>query len=267
MWPEPVLHWLSCNVSPVSSERSSSKGVKVMKYLQFASKAGDNECPERLVMVLDVSGSMASDDWKPSRLDGAIGAAEALLDVKAKQHPNDQVGIATFSSSADTVYPLAQLSREVHSLKRALRGLEPGSTTNITAGLQEAEKNLFGVQARPSRGAGVFDPGEWIAKIMGANRQLPQLEIAANETSRIILLTDGEHNHGKGPVPLAERLKAAGVVIDCIGIGGSPSEVDEGCLKRVASLNTDGSPRYCFIGERQMLIKKFEQLANRIKVV
>ena len=49
----------------------------------------------------------------------------------------------------------------------------------------------------------------------------------------IILLTDG---HGGHPLRTADDLKSRGVVIDVIGIGPSPSAVDEKLLKKVASV-------------------------------
>jgi hypothetical protein len=56
------------------------------------------------------------------------------------------------------------------------------------------------------------------------------------------------------------------VIIDCIGIGGSPKDVDEKLLKEIASRNHDGSIRYCFIGDQQQLLRKYENLAHHIKI-
>ena len=80
------------------------------------------------------------------------------------------------------------------------------------------------------------------------------------------MLTDGEYNQGGSPIPVASRLKKAGVIIDCIGIGGSPGDVDEELLKEIASCNPDGSIRYCFIGDQQELLRKYETLAHHIKI-
>ena len=81
------------------------------------------------------------------------------------------------------------------------------------------------------------------------------------------MLTDGEHNGSESPQPVADRLKNAGVVIDCIGIGGTPADVDEQMLKTIASHNPDGTIRYCFIGDQQALIRKYETLARHIRPV
>ena len=80
------------------------------------------------------------------------------------------------------------------------------------------------------------------------------------------MLTDGEHNQGGSPITVASRLKNGGVIIDCIGIGGSPKDVDEKLLEEIASRNPDGSIRYCFIGDQQQLLRKYENLAHHIKI-
>ena len=80
------------------------------------------------------------------------------------------------------------------------------------------------------------------------------------------MLTDGEHLGDENPVTIAARLKKAGVIIDCIGIGGSPKDVDEKLLKQIASRNSDGSVRYCFIGDQQELIRKYQSLAQHIRI-
>ena len=80
------------------------------------------------------------------------------------------------------------------------------------------------------------------------------------------MLTDGEHLGDENPVTIAARLKKAGVIIDCIGIGGSPKDVDEKLLKQIASRNPDRSIRYCFIGDQQELIRKYQSLAQHIRI-
>ena len=82
---------------------------------------------------------------------------------------------------------------------------------------------------------------------------------------RVLLLTDGHHCHGCEPLPIAERLKQAGVQIDCIGIGGSPLAVDERLLRQIASINpATGLPRYRFIKDQQTLVTHFRNLASGI---
>ena len=79
---------------------------------------------------------------------------------------------------------------------------------------------------------------------------------------RILLLTDGHATAGANPVEAAEHIKASGIQIEIIGIGGSPSDVNEPDLKRMASV-INGEMRYWFIKSVPDLVKKFEALALR----
>jgi len=138
--------------------------------------------------------------------------------------------------------------------------------TNITAGLKVAESLLF-----PGEVITEPTPVEFLQRfsnwLFNFNETAPAKapESRIPYLARALVLTDGGHNTGPSPLPVAQRLKDRGVVIDCIGIGGSPDCVDEAGLKAIASRNPDGSIRYCFIGDKSNLIQKYEQLANRIR--
>jgi len=60
----------------------------------------------------------------------------------------------------------------------------------------------------------------------------------------------------------AEDLKARGVVIDVIGIGDQPDNVDEKLLRKVASV-IDGETRYQFIKDQQTLVSQMTALGNK----
>ena len=81
------------------------------------------------------------------------------------------------------------------------------------------------------------------------------------------MLTDGMHNGRGNPLDAAQKLKNAGVIIDCIGIAGSRNEVDEDLLRHIASFDNNGVPRYCFIDDTINLITKFQSLSCHIKAV
>ena len=96
------------------------------------------------------------------------------------------------------------------------------------------------------------------------------LKLAAREAERVpspanptvILLTDGGSNHGPDPVKVAAALKGRDIQLDIIGIGGSPAEVNEADLKRMASV-VNGQLRYWFIESSDALVDRFEALALR----
>ena len=61
---------------------------------------------------------------------------------------------------------------------------------------------------------------------------------------------------------MATSLKGRGIQLDIIGIGGSPAEVNEADLKRMASV-VNGQRRYWFIESADALVERFEALALR----
>lgn len=124
---------------------------------------------------------------------------------------DDRVGIVTFSSDSTV---LAQPTTRIAGLAAAVQGLQTDGSTNIGAGLQSA-LDLLGGQPNPS----------------------------------IILMTDGWNNDGmtndevlSGAV---RQAAAARIPVCAIGIGETPSDVDQRLLIGVASRTGGG---YHFVG-------------------
>jgi len=57
------------------------------------------------------------------------------------------------------------------------------------------------------------------------------------------------------------------VTIECIGIAGTPESVDERTLKKIASIDENGNPRYYFIKDTSELVRKYESMAHHLRVV
>jgi len=144
-------------------------------------------------------------------------------------------------------------------------------STNFNAALELAESCLFGRSVAHNTSGRKGLSGIFSDLLYGpakrSSYQIKENSTASKTLRRLVLLSDGGHNEGKSPLSLASRIKNAGVVIDCIGIGGTPDDVDEDLLQKIASRNSDGSIRYCFIGDQQELIKKYENLAHHIRPV
>jgi Mg-chelatase subunit ChlD len=183
---------------------------------------------EQTVFVVDKSGSMAEQhDSRFSKMDAAIRANSSLVLHKAQIDPYDEIGIVTFEDFAMPVLNLCPIQTRRRDILQALQSLTPGGGTDINAGL-EAARDMF----------------DW-------NRN--------DVVRRIVLLTDG---HGGYPLQTASDLKGQGVVIDVIGVGDSPANVDEKLLKKVASV-VQGELRYRFIKDQQTLVAHYTQLANK----
>lgn len=191
-----------------------------------------------------------------------------LIKAKAKFHPQDKLGIIGFSGHASLLHDLVCLRDGVKGLLKALKNPSGGNSTNFTAALELAEGCFFGRKRKSTNN--FFS--KILSEILYGADDTPVRPTGPDYNSthtlkRIILLTDGEHNTGPCPLEVASRLKSAGVVIDCIGIGGGPHDVDEKLLKRIAFRNPNGSIRYCFIGDKQMLLKKYKSLARHVRPV
>lgn len=179
-------------------------------------------------LVLDASPSMDDNDYPPSRFAAAKQAATGFLQKCAQQTPEALVGVTFYAESARVAAPLLPAKAHLHQLRQAIDGGEIETATNIGAGLITAGQQLMALGAAVS--------------------------------PAIVLLTDGYSNTGPDPFQIASQLKAMNVRLDIIGIGGSPSQVNEAELKRMASI-LQGQLRYWFIRDTTTLVRKFEALA------
>lgn len=182
------------------------------------------------VLVIDVSGSMDCPDYPPSRLVGATQAARRFLERRAASEPNAVAGIVRFGDAARIVAHLVPVRRHTSALNSVLSGLRCDGSTNMGAGVQLAHQELRKVSRSSSR--------------------------------RVVLLTDGHANEGPDPEAMAAAAKQDRIQLDIIGIGGSPADVDEPVLKRMASI-VNKQRRYWFIRSVEELVDKFETLALR----
>jgi hypothetical protein len=140
--------------------------------------------PLNLSLVIDKSGSMADAD-KMSKV------KEALLTFVSQLRETDVLSIILFDSDAEVLMSARPLGNR-EFVKRLIRGIEPGSSTNIHAGLmlgyQEALKNY-----------------------------------SRDSTNRVVLLTDGIANTGvTEPEQIARESLSyndRGIDLSTIGVG------------------------------------------------
>jgi len=173
---------------------------------------------------------MGAVDYPPSRLDGGISATIAHNDARTRVCPGDRIAIVSFSDVARVVLPLTPIANR-RRITWALRRLTASGGTHIAAGLQA------------------------IARIFENKR-------SSGRQRHAILLTDG---HGGEPLEEAKRLKEElRVVVDVVGIGGSPNDVNEELLRQVATTDPDGFCHYRFIDDPQTLSEHYSQLAQTL---
>jgi Ca-activated chloride channel family protein len=136
-----------------------------------------------VVLCIDTSGSMRARDVEPTRADAASAAARTFIDSVPD---GTQIGIVSFSSTADVVVP-------------------------PTADLDAARDAVDRLPA-PEGGTAIGDA------IALASVQMPK-------TGRhiIVLLTDGVNNLGRDPVQSAQEAAAHSILIETVGVGSSDS--------------------------------------------
>lgn len=163
-----------------------------------------------------------------------------------------------------------KLAEATASLIAAVNSAHGGYSTNFTAALEMAKSCFLGKHI-PTYNNGCKSLSQMIKGFFFEQQDhsdlRAELHNKGNILRRIIMLTDGDHNCSGCPVDVARDLKKSGVIIDCIGIGGSPKDVNEELLKEIASRNPDGSVRYCFIGDQAQLLRKYESLAHHLRAV
>jgi len=182
--------------------------------------------PDHSVLVLDESGSMEDLDISPTRYLAGVAAAAEYMEERLRGSPADTCSIVLFNGRSRVLFERRPLGDSRQAMVERLRSIEPDDGTDIEKGLLAAQRLL------------TREDGEY--------RQ------------RIVLLTDG---HGGRPERVAAELKRAGVLIDVIGVGGTPAAVNEVCLRAVASV-VDGKSRYRFITNRAELADHFRSIAT-----
>lgn len=188
---------LSRQVSPLrrrmkSIARSLALIFAIIALARPQSGKGLSEIKVRgveMMVALDVSTSMLSEDVKPSRLQFAKAELTRLLDMLS----GDKVGLIGFAGSALLLSPL---TNDISSLKMFLDSLSPYSVesqgTDFTKALKEA--------------ADAFERGG------------DEDDERAKTTRVILVLSDGEDQE-KGALDLAKKLSAKGIRIFTIAFG------------------------------------------------
>jgi len=199
------------------------------KPVHPTSTLGASSDVEDVVLVIDISGSMAETDYPPSRIEAAKKAASDFVHQKFGVDQRDNVAVVTFGGKAQRECALLNVDTNRQQIFNTIARLSPTGSTAMGGGLAEANRIL---------------------------------ETSAAPVRRIILLSDGHHNAGEPPEPIADRLKNQGVIIDTIGIG-SRNAIREALLQTLAS-SLGGNLRYRYIDNSRELIRYFASLSAKV---
>ncbi|MFN2528797.1 MAG: VWA domain-containing protein [Candidatus Baltobacteraceae bacterium] len=183
-----------------------------------------------VVLCIDTSGSMTSQDVDPTRADAAKAAARTFI---SELPAGTKVGVVTFSTTAQLIQPLT-LDHQA-ALDALARIPEPNGATAIGDALAVAAQQL------PNTGHRV-----------------------------VVLITDGVNNNGVDPLEVAKFLASKHVPVYTIGIGTNDSgqlipgtneaaTIDEDALR---SLALAGGGAYVKAADAQQLKAALAQLGR-----
>jgi len=221
---------------------------------------------ERVLLMIDVSGSMDETDYPPCRLAAAQDASLGFLAEKARLGMGDHMGLVSFGSNGRMVHSLVPVRTGQAQLRSAIQRLTTNGSTNMAAGLKCCQ-SAFDSKSSAMPNMSVRGLMDWLFRSPVQAQPGVDEQVVVPNARRIVVLTDGHHNEGPNPLPIATQLKSDGVAIECIGIGGEPSDVEESLLKQMASTDPDGRQLYWFISDRAGLIRKFRECATGLRAV
>ena len=180
------------------------------------------------VVIIDCSISMQIEDYLPNRLEAAKNAAIEYVNTLAAQNAHANMAVIAFNDEAKVVVP----SKSINNCREIIQGIQSiraEGSTNIGQGLKQA------------------------TIVLGSH-------LGLNGRSQIVLLTDG---FGNCPLSIPDKLKQRyASIIDVVGIGGSPNDVNEFLLKKIATTESDGTSHYRFITDSRTLNQHYRQLAK-----
>ncbi len=214
-----------------------------------------------VILAFDVSGSMAADDFNPTRMEAAKAAAESFVD---HQPSTVRIGVVAFSDNGLTVQTP---TNDQNAILMAINRLAPERGTSLASGITAALKAID---------VGAGQPSEIYTNLTPVPTLTPTPVPQGTHTSAdIVLLTDGENNENPDPLVAAQTAANRGVRIYTVGIGSPQgtnlhingfivhTQLDEETLQQISQV-TGGT--YYNAQSEQDLIKIYNNLNPQLVV-
>jgi Ca-activated chloride channel family protein len=215
-----------------------------------------------VILAFDVSGSMAADDIKPSRMEAAKAAAKAFVE---RQPATVRIGVVAFSDNGLSVQIPTNDQGEVMA---AISRLAPSRGTSLVNGIL-ASLNAITL-------AETGEPPRLYSNLTPTVAPTPTPVPKGSHTSAmIVLLTDGENTGPPDPGAAAKLAADRGVRVHTVGIGSAAgatlqiegfsvfTQLDEEGLKQIAE-TTGGT--YSNATDAASLQKIYESLDSRLVI-
>jgi Ca-activated chloride channel family protein len=161
-----------------------------------------------VILAFDVSGSMAANDLKPTRLEAAKVAALAFLQ---HQPASVLIGVVAFSDNGFTVQVP---TNDQETIITTINRLAPESGTSVGSGILASLSLLASLDTEPAP--------RLYTNVTPMPTPTPTPVPAGTVTgAAIVLLTDGENNESPDPLDAAQAAADRGVRIYTVGIGSA----------------------------------------------
>lgn len=184
--------------SPFGGDDANRRMLRVV--LRSRDLSNDTRPPQRLMLVIDTSGSMA----EQQRLELVKHQLRLLA---AKLEPRDQLGIVRFAEDASLVLPLTPLSDRV-AIERAIQTLAPAGSTNACAGIRLGCQTLVAnLDREATNHVVVFSDGVANTGTTDADAILGEISELRKKNLYLSTIGVGMNNHNDA---LLERLADAG---------------------------------------------------------
>lgn len=215
-----------------------------------------------VILAFDVSGSMAADDLKPTRMEAAKVAARAFVQ---RQPPSVQIGVVSFSDGGVEVQPPTNDQAQILA---AINRLAPARGTSLSNGILASLNAIATANGRQA-------PSLYTNRTPAPTAVPTAVPKGTYTPAAIILLTDGENTAPPGPGAAAGAAADRGVRIYPVGIGsptGAPLKIegfsvqtrlDETTLQQIAQ-QTAGT-YYNAVSEDQ-LQQVYEKLGSQLVI-
>lgn len=188
-----------------------------------------------VILAFDISGSMAANDFKPTRLEAAKVAAG---DFVQNQPVGVQIGVVAFSDSGLSIQPPTN-DRDV--VLATIKRLTPQRGTSLASGILTSLNTIASMNARPPLQYSNLTP-----EPTPSPTPVPQ---GTHVPAIIVLLTDGENTTTPDPLAAAQTAADRGVRIYTVGIGSAAgtilhvngftvhTQLDEAMLQQIAQIS------------------------------
>ncbi|HUH97206.1 MAG TPA: VWA domain-containing protein [Anaerolineales bacterium] len=214
-----------------------------------------------VILAFDISGSMAADDLKPTRMEAAKAAAKSFVE---HQPSTVRIGVVAFSDNGLSVQAPTS---DQDAILTAIDRLAPQRGTSLAGGIAAALKAIE---------VGAGQPSETYTSLTPVPTLTPTpVPPGTYGAADIVLLTDGENNENPDPLAAAQTAAQRGVRIYSVGIGSAAgtnlhingftvhTQLDENMLKQISQI-TGGT--YFNAQSEQELLKIYDNLNPQLVV-